>query len=437
MVVPCWQVRILGLPSRRNGVVQLVACAERIKTLVQKFEEASQQTAGLAVQIGLELLEAKQNVPHGEWGRWCQQELGWAERTAQRYMAIAKRFKTASAADLGVQVLEFLSRATVPESAVNEVVALSREGVSVTLPEAKAIAALHRGDVAPALPRPKKQSTEQNRIADAIADVYTPPALPPAQPQPEVAVPSKPLALATEVGSPVADVLAVQRQILRLASQLPPEAREAVWKSIGQMPGEDGRPLADRSRVELLPAPVSAEPPASKQATRFRPETVGIPEKLAAPRFRAAWTNWCTYNEEAGHPLTETVAEAQIASLAARSVDAACDALKQAIANRSQSIPAAKEVAGRFKPPTVDEVREYIESKGFERTVDAERFVSYYEAQGWKLSNGVKMSRWQAAVANWHKLQQERKKLGTTTTEATDGAYRKFQPDRRRRSGTS
>lgn len=61
-----------------------------------------------------------------------------------------------------------------------------------------------------------------------------------------------------------------------------------------------------------------------------------------------------------------------------------------------------------FTPPTVDEVRTYCEER--KNSINAERFVDYYTAQDWKLSNGVKMADWRAAVRNWEKRDTERPK---------------------------
>ena len=55
----------------------------------------------------------------------------------------------------------------------------------------------------------------------------------------------------------------------------------------------------------------------------------------------------------------------------------------------------------RFTPPTVDEVRAYCLEKGYLR-VSAERFVAYYEANGWKVGRQV-MKNWRAAVTYWAK----------------------------------
>lgn len=56
--------------------------------------------------------------------------------------------------------------------------------------------------------------------------------------------------------------------------------------------------------------------------------------------------------------------------------------------------------SSRFKPPTIDEVREYC----FERmnNVDAEAFVDFYASKGWMVGKN-KMKDWKAAVRTWEK----------------------------------
>ena len=57
----------------------------------------------------------------------------------------------------------------------------------------------------------------------------------------------------------------------------------------------------------------------------------------------------------------------------------------------------------RFTPPTVEEVQSYcIERKN---TVDAERFVDFYSAKGWKVGNQPMMD-WRAAVRTWEKREE-------------------------------
>ena len=52
-------------------------------------------------------------------------------------------------------------------------------------------------------------------------------------------------------------------------------------------------------------------------------------------------------------------------------------------------------------PPTVEEVARYAESLGYV-AFEAERFVAYYAANGWKISRHDMVS-WRAAVCNWQK----------------------------------
>lgn len=55
---------------------------------------------------------------------------------------------------------------------------------------------------------------------------------------------------------------------------------------------------------------------------------------------------------------------------------------------------------GRFIPPTRDEAEQYAREKGLQ--VDVERFLAYYESNGWKVGKNP-MKSWQAAMVNWSK----------------------------------
>ena len=57
-----------------------------------------------------------------------------------------------------------------------------------------------------------------------------------------------------------------------------------------------------------------------------------------------------------------------------------------------------REPVTRFKPPTVDEVRDYCRTRN--NSVDARAFCNYYGARGWKLGS-TEMKDWKAAVRTW------------------------------------
>ena len=57
-----------------------------------------------------------------------------------------------------------------------------------------------------------------------------------------------------------------------------------------------------------------------------------------------------------------------------------------------------KKTAKRFVPPTIDEVRAYCIERG--NSIDANHFVDYYEANGWKVGKNP-MKDWKACVRTW------------------------------------
>ena len=66
----------------------------------------------------------------------------------------------------------------------------------------------------------------------------------------------------------------------------------------------------------------------------------------------------------------------------------------------------------RFIPPTVDQIRAYCDERG-SYWIDPEKFIDYYEARGWILTNGKKMVDWKAAVRTWEKNEKTRQRERT------------------------
>lgn len=52
------------------------------------------QTATGIIEIGKRLIEAKAQLPHGEWGKWLEEKVEFTDRTAQRFMKVADEFPT-------------------------------------------------------------------------------------------------------------------------------------------------------------------------------------------------------------------------------------------------------------------------------------------------------------------------------------------------------
>lgn len=58
----------------------------------------------------------------------------------------------------------------------------------------------------------------------------------------------------------------------------------------------------------------------------------------------------------------------------------------------------SKEKSGRFTPPSLEELSEYIKEKGY--AVDPEAFIDFYTSKGWKIGKET-MKDWKAAVRTW------------------------------------
>lgn len=65
-------------------------------------------------------------------------------------------------------------------------------------------------------------------------------------------------------------------------------------------------------------------------------------------------------------------------------------------AKQSEAKPETK----RFKPPTLEEVKEYCESR--KNGIDPEAFVAFYASKGWKVGSQT-MKDWKQAVITWEK----------------------------------
>ena len=66
-----------------------------------------------------------------------------------------------------------------------------------------------------------------------------------------------------------------------------------------------------------------------------------------------------------------------------------------------------------FSPPTVEEAQAYIAEQGY--SVDAERFVDFYTAKGWKIGKNP-MKDWKAAVRGWERDRRNALSAGTVVS---------------------
>lgn len=74
----------------------------------------------------------------------------------------------------------------------------------------------------------------------------------------------------------------------------------------------------------------------------------------------------------------------------------------------SVSVSVSKDIKrGRFTPPSLDDVSNYIKDKGY--NVDPEAFIDFYTSKGWKIGKDT-MKDWRAAVRTWARRDNKPKK---------------------------
>jgi hypothetical protein len=83
----------------------------------------------------------------------------------------------------------------------------------------------------------------------------------------------------------------------------------------------------------------------------------------------------------------------------------ASNTLANCYSDRTESVPQKRreekrreEESGRFTPPSVNDVREYCESRN--NGISAEAFVSFYQSKGWLVGKS-KMKDWKASIRTW------------------------------------
>src|SRR6266581_1868222 len=97
---------------------ELAALADRVRGRLQ-------QTALGVIQIGTDLQRAKELLGHGNFGPWLDTEFGLGRRSAEQFMAAARRFgsKSEIVSHLPAGAVLELSAPSVPDELVERVIA--------------------------------------------------------------------------------------------------------------------------------------------------------------------------------------------------------------------------------------------------------------------------------------------------------------------------
>src|SRR5262249_20671786 len=59
--------------------------AEQVRSRADRIRERVKKTVAGIIEVGNDLLAAKEALEHGRFGPWLKAEFGWSERTAQNF----------------------------------------------------------------------------------------------------------------------------------------------------------------------------------------------------------------------------------------------------------------------------------------------------------------------------------------------------------------
>ena len=117
--------------------------AEQVRSSANHIRERVKKTVEDIIEVGNDLLVVKEALQHGQFGPWLKAEFGWSERTAQNFMSVTERFKSAKIAELPIQpsAAYFLAAHSVPDEARQVAVEKAEAGEEITFAAAKEIVA--------------------------------------------------------------------------------------------------------------------------------------------------------------------------------------------------------------------------------------------------------------------------------------------------------
>jgi hypothetical protein len=138
---------------------------DRLTQLAEDTRSRMKRCAADILQIGLNLIEAKELLGYGEFLPWIKAEFEMSERSAQNFMNVGKAFegKSAKFADLdgfsiaASALYELASPSKTSPEAVTEAVDRAREGEVIDRQKAQEILGNHR----PTKQRPKRETASE------------------------------------------------------------------------------------------------------------------------------------------------------------------------------------------------------------------------------------------------------------------------------------
>lgn len=134
---------------------------DRVKAATGRIQLRMKRTAEDIVEIGLDLIEIKDCLPHGGFLPWIEAEFGMSDRTARRFVDVAKVYGTRldPVSNLSPKVLYELSAPSTPEPVRQVIEAKAEQGETVSVKEVQDLKRRMK----------EQQEADEKRVADISA----------------------------------------------------------------------------------------------------------------------------------------------------------------------------------------------------------------------------------------------------------------------------
>lgn len=149
-----------------------------VREQTEEIRVLMKRTAQGILEIGQKLLEIKGKLGHGNFLNWLKTEFNWSEPTAQRFMQVARQFKSINLMNLSIapSALYILSAPSTPNSAREEAISLAQSGEDITFTTAKEIKQKHLPNSVDKVNKSKKREPEKASIEQetkSVSDVQS------------------------------------------------------------------------------------------------------------------------------------------------------------------------------------------------------------------------------------------------------------------------
>jgi hypothetical protein len=144
--------------------------AEWARDIALRVRETVRQGISVIISVGKDLIEVKQQLPHGQFAQWIELEFGWTRRTVENFMNVAVQFgdksEIISHLDIAPTAAYMLAAPSTPSAAREEVIHLAQKGERITSSVVKEVVTQFRKKSKSQNPKPiaKERLTVQLKL---------------------------------------------------------------------------------------------------------------------------------------------------------------------------------------------------------------------------------------------------------------------------------